>query len=262
MAKYPALPLFTDALIADTHHLTDAEFGAYMRMLIYSWRRPDCDLPSDRKHLARIMRRNGRHFKGIEDLISEFFDDDGTSLTQARLRKERKYVEKVSESRRVAGRKGGRPKQLKNKDPVKANGSFSESKPKAPTPTPTPIKKKKEKIDKKETPLSELSKVIPEENARHVIEHRQRLKKPLTARAAYLMAKNLAECPDPVVAADTMIERGWQSIKPEYMENGPRRNGNGSDRKKPSQAEDTRERMQNVLRGHSAFGGQVAGDSG
>ena len=56
MAEFPALPLFTDAVIADCNHLTDEEFGAYMRILIVMWRSPGCKIPfAD----AWLMRRMG-----------------------------------------------------------------------------------------------------------------------------------------------------------------------------------------------------------
>ena len=56
MAQYPALPIWTDALLGDTTHLSAAEFGAYMLMLIVAWRTPDCCLPNDPVYLARITR--------------------------------------------------------------------------------------------------------------------------------------------------------------------------------------------------------------
>jgi len=56
MAKFPSLPIFTDALLGDTQHLTQAEFGAYMLMLIVAWRTPGCCLPNDDLYLCRISR--------------------------------------------------------------------------------------------------------------------------------------------------------------------------------------------------------------
>ena len=53
MAEFPALPLFTDALLGDTTHLDATEFGAYLLMLIVAWRSPDCALPDDDRYLAR-----------------------------------------------------------------------------------------------------------------------------------------------------------------------------------------------------------------
>lgn len=54
MAEFPALPLWTDALLADTSHLTDEDFGRYIRLLILMWRTPGCKIPND---LAWISRK-------------------------------------------------------------------------------------------------------------------------------------------------------------------------------------------------------------
>lgn len=56
MAEFPALPIFTDALLGDTLHLTTSQFGAYMLMLIIAWRTRDCSLPNDDTYLAKITR--------------------------------------------------------------------------------------------------------------------------------------------------------------------------------------------------------------
>ncbi len=55
MAEFPKLPLWTDALIGDTYHLTPAQFGAYLRLLIVAWRRKGCDLPNDDVELGRYV---------------------------------------------------------------------------------------------------------------------------------------------------------------------------------------------------------------
>ena len=53
MAQFPVLPLWTDAYLGDTTHLTTIEHGAYMLLLMVSWRSPDCRLPDDDAMLAR-----------------------------------------------------------------------------------------------------------------------------------------------------------------------------------------------------------------
>jgi hypothetical protein len=58
-----------------------------------------------------------------------------------------------------------------------------------------------------------------------VLAHRRALKKPLTGRAAQLLAKGFLATADPNAAADMMIERGWQGFKPEWFENERRSNG-------------------------------------
>lgn len=66
--------------------------------------------------------------------------------------------------------------------------------------------------EQKDTPRSRLVAVLDEERAGAVIEHRQRLRKPLTERAAKMLAADLSKFPDPNAAADRMILKGWLTI--------------------------------------------------
>ena len=59
-----------------------------------------------------------------------------------------------------------------------------------------------------------LSPVLGEELAAAVIEHRRRtLRKPLTAYAARIQAREYLLTGDPAGAAEMQIFRGWQAIK-------------------------------------------------
>lgn len=64
--------------------------------------------------------------------------------------------------------------------------------------------------------VAELGRVLDPEHARAVVEHRNRLRKPMTARGAALLALSLSQAHDPNAAADEMIERGWQGWKPDW----------------------------------------------
>lgn len=68
------------------------------------------------------------------------------------------------------------------------------------------------------TPRDELAEVLDADRSEAVIEHRQRIRKPLTAYAAKLLARQLANWHDPNEAADVMIANGWQGFKPEWLE--------------------------------------------
>ena len=70
----------------------------------------------------------------------------------------------------------------------------------------------------KSTPRSELETVLDADHAAAVVDHRQRLRKPLTARAAHLLAGKFAKAPDPNAAADAMVANGWQGFEPEWLE--------------------------------------------
>ncbi len=66
---------------------------------------------------------------------------------------------------------------------------------------------------------SELMKVLDQDHAKAVIDHRKVLKKPLTVRAAQLLAGQFSKCPDPNAAADAMIAHGWQGFDPQWLQN-------------------------------------------
>lgn len=64
-----------------------------------------------------------------------------------------------------------------------------------------------------------LQTVLDADHAEWVYEHRRvTIRKPLTVRAAELLARRLAEWPDPNEAADEMVERGWQGFRAEWLQ--------------------------------------------
>lgn len=92
-----------------------------------------------------------------------------------------------------------------------------------------------EPVDKKDTPRAALEAVLDGTRAAAVLEHRQRLRKPLTVHAAKLLAGKFAACPDPNAAADKMIGNGWQGFEPEWMSKPDAR---GSPASKPLSAQE------------------------
>lgn len=102
MAQFPYLPVFTDALLGDTPHLTTAEFGAYLLMLIVAWRDPDCSLPNDDAYLAKITR-SSNNWKRIRVSVLPFWNlGDDNRLRQKRLTRERERAAQVSAARSAA----------------------------------------------------------------------------------------------------------------------------------------------------------------
>lgn len=94
MAQFPALPLFTDAWIADTKHLSIYERGLYMDLLVLMWRTPECRVPDDRKWLAERLGIDAAD-SALERIINEFCrHPQGTRhwLIQKRLNKEFSYL--------------------------------------------------------------------------------------------------------------------------------------------------------------------------
>lgn len=111
MAQFPALPLWTDALLGDTQHLSMGEFGAYILTLIVAWRDPDCSLPNDDLILARITRA-GRHWARVKQNVLGFWTLGADNrLRQKRLSAERLKVQERSQA--LGTRRAGKPRKTK-----------------------------------------------------------------------------------------------------------------------------------------------------
>lgn len=69
------------------------------------------------------------------------------------------------------------------------------------------------------TPEAVLAEVLDAERASAVVDHRRKLRKPLTVHAAKLLAGKFARAADPNAAAETMIVNGWQGYEVEWEAN-------------------------------------------
>lgn len=105
MAEFPALPLFTDAFIADTTHLNALQTGAYLMLLIVAWRSKTGRLPNDDKLLARYSRMDTRQWNQNKEVILEFWKtDENGYLFQERLLDEREFVAQQRQRSVAAGK--------------------------------------------------------------------------------------------------------------------------------------------------------------
>ena len=102
----------TDALVADTPHLSNAEFGAYMRLLVFAWRTRDCSLPDDDKFLARILGVTpARWKKKIKPVMLQFFTVENNKWTQKKQLKVREKVAKNVAQKSRAGKSSALKRQ-------------------------------------------------------------------------------------------------------------------------------------------------------
>lgn len=73
MTDYPYLPLFVSDHLAETDHLSDAEHGVYLRLILLLWQSPECRIPDDNEWLARRFRRDANAVQTqVRPLIHEF----------------------------------------------------------------------------------------------------------------------------------------------------------------------------------------------
>lgn len=149
MAEFPSLPLWTDAWVADTKHLSRAERGLYMDLLILMWRSATCKVPNDDAWLAKRLNLTEKEVTGeLRPIISEFCISDGNRIWQKRLFKEYEFCRRQS-----ARRKG---KKTNDKDTNR--NEFPDT---APTPTPIPT------LTKEKAPLAFEGKIVRLKSEHH-----------------------------------------------------------------------------------------------
>lgn len=104
MAEFPALPLWTDAYLGDTTHLTTIEHGAYLLLLMTAWRSNDCSLPDDDRLLARYARCTIGQWKRLRPILEPFFVSENGHWRQGRLTDEAVAVRQKKEAAAANGR--------------------------------------------------------------------------------------------------------------------------------------------------------------
>lgn len=113
MAEFPALPLFTDAYLGDTTHLSTFEHGAYLLLLIISWRSPSCCLADDDALLARYTKMTRDKWRKVRPILEPFFMVEGGFWHQARLQNELQHLQSRREQQVAAGNASAIAKSLK-----------------------------------------------------------------------------------------------------------------------------------------------------
>jgi uncharacterized protein YdaU (DUF1376 family) len=92
MSKPAAMPIFGDAYIADTRHLSLEEHGAYYLLLLIAWRSEDCSLPDDDKRLAQMLGISPAKWAKLKPTIMAFWALERGRWTQKRQKKEHDFV--------------------------------------------------------------------------------------------------------------------------------------------------------------------------
>ncbi len=99
------MPIFTDALLGDTLHLSAEEFGAYCLLLFATWRNNGRALADDDHKMARICRVTPLRWRDrLKPVLRAFFDTSDGTWHQKRLEKEWNYVEHFASEQSRKGR--------------------------------------------------------------------------------------------------------------------------------------------------------------
>lgn len=164
--------------------------------------------------VIRELVRAGLEGEALIAAAERIEDADGTDLPArtARQERNRRYYEnrKASEKRLKASYSdvSDAPDPALDKKGVPPNPLTEKTQPTPSPPIVPPAPK---------SAREELAVVLDAERAAAVIEHRQRLRKPLTAYAAKRLALKFAQAPDANAAADAMVENGWQGFEPSWL---------------------------------------------
>ncbi len=98
----PYMPLFVADYLADTAHLTAAEHGAYLMLVMNYWQRGK-PLPADDKKLARIARMSDAEWMDSRDTLAEFFVEADGLWSHKRIDAELAVAEeKTSKAKKAA----------------------------------------------------------------------------------------------------------------------------------------------------------------
>ena len=92
MAKISAMPLWTDAYLADTTHLTTIQHGIFLLLLMSMWRSKGQCLPNDDVQLAKFARLRMHQWKQHKPVIMPLFTVHGELLYNRRLSDEYAFV--------------------------------------------------------------------------------------------------------------------------------------------------------------------------
>jgi len=99
------MPLYIADYLGDTTHLTTAQHGAYLLLLMSCWKR-GATLPDDDVQLAQIVRCDAKSWRAMRPVIAEFFEIEGGAWTQKRLASEFAKAGGIVGKRSAAGKAG------------------------------------------------------------------------------------------------------------------------------------------------------------
>jgi uncharacterized protein YdaU (DUF1376 family) len=100
--KRPWMPLYVGDYLGDTGHLTTAQHGAYLLLMMHYWRKGE--LPDDDRQLSKITKLPLKTWCDYRPVLQDFFH---SGWKHKRIDAELERMMRVSEKRAIAGQKGG-----------------------------------------------------------------------------------------------------------------------------------------------------------
>jgi uncharacterized protein YdaU (DUF1376 family) len=100
--KRPWMPLYVGDYLGDTGHLTTAQHGAYLLLMMHYWRKGE--LPDNDRQLSKITKLPLKTWCEYRPTLQDFFH---SGWKHKRIDAELERMMRVSEKRAIAGQKGG-----------------------------------------------------------------------------------------------------------------------------------------------------------
>jgi uncharacterized protein YdaU (DUF1376 family) len=98
----PWMPLYVGDYLGDTGHLTTAQHGAYLLLMMHYWRKGQ--LPDDDRQLSKITKLPLKTWCEYRPTLQDFFHE---GWKHKRIDAELEKMMRVSAKRAIAGQKGG-----------------------------------------------------------------------------------------------------------------------------------------------------------
>lgn len=213
------MPLYVADYLADTGHLSAAEHGAYLLLIMHYWQ--NGGLPNEDRRLARICRMSPDEWAEARETLFDMFDD---GWKHARVEEELQAAREISEKAKEKAAKRWHKPGNAEADAVAMQEHVPQpcqSQSQSPTSTVSnePVEVRAKARPEHALILEALMSVLSEDRARAVIDHRRKKKSPLNLHMAQLLAKQFAQLAEPDKGADVMMMRGWQGCEPEWCVN-------------------------------------------
>lgn len=213
------MPLYVADYLADTGHLSAAEHGAYLLLIMHYWQ--NGGLPNEDRRLARIARMSAAEWDDARETLFDMFEDCWRHhRIDAELKAAQEISEKAKEKAAKRWQKNGTAPADAEAMPVHMPETCQ---PQSQSPTTTvsndPVVVRAKAQPEQARILESLMSILTEDRARAVVDHRRKKKSPLTLHAANLLVGQFSQLAEPDKAADLMISRGWQGCDPDWCVN-------------------------------------------
>lgn len=274
------MPLYIGDYLAATAHLDAEESGAYLHLLMHSWK--NGSLPADTESLRRIAKVSKDAWSNAWRVLMPFFDfsEDGTP-SQGRLERIREDWSSKQLKSKDKARKAAESRW--SKADASSINSDAPSTPQAmlepcPSPIPSPISKEQQQRQKTSTKVViELPPWVDIELWGAYLEVRKKKRAVMTERALKAILDRLAHFGDkgyePMDLLATSVRSNWIDIyepKNNGGTNGTSKAQQREDRNadafrgavRPSQLAAIRAARQSEGAGARALSADVGGDSG